>query len=70
MGRNTENSEPVLHHGAEKLISSVSPFEKPSFVFDFVEVASGNICGSAFAFRGLKFLHTGFLEHSVQYELE
>lgn len=48
----------------------MSPFEKPSFVFDFVEVANGDICGSSFAFRGLKFLHTGFLEHSVQYELE
>ena len=60
----------MLYHGAETLISSVSPFEKPSFVFDFVEVANGDICGSSFAFRGLRFLHTGFLEHSVQYELE
>lgn len=48
----------------------MSSFEKPSFVFDFVEVANGDKCGSAFAFRGLKFLHTGSFEHSVQYELE
>lgn len=65
----TQNSELVLFQGAAKPISNVSAFEKPSFVFDDVEVASGEKCGSSFACRGLKVLHTGFLEHFVLYEL-
>lgn len=65
----TQNSEPVLYRGAEKLISSMSPFEKP-FVFDVVEVANGGKRGSSFAFRVSKVLQTGFLEHWVHCELE
>ena len=65
----TQNSKPVLYQGAEKLISSVSPFEKP-FVFDVVEVGNVGKRGSSFAFRGSEVLQTGFLEHWVQCELE